>query len=76
MNIVKSRGILREGVRWIMGSGKNIKFWKDNWMGGKSLVYNKSRRLMETLKVEVGFRVADYIDPRRKWKKLQKDTCP
>ena len=70
MNIVKSRGILREGVRWIMGNGKNIRFWEDNWIGGKLLSYNKFRKQMETLKAEVGLRVVDYIDPRRKWKKL------
>ena len=44
-------------------------------MGGKPLVYRKFRRLMEKLKAEMGLRVVDYIDPGRKWKKLQNDTC-
>ena len=74
MKIIKIRGILREGVRWIMGNGHNIKFWEDNWMGGKPLAYKKFRRLMEKLKAEVGMRVEDSIDPRRKWKKLKKDN--
>ena len=59
-----------------MGSGQNIKFWEDNWARGKSVAYKKFRILMETLKAKVGMRVVDYIDPRRKWKKLRKDNCP
>ena len=69
-NIIRSRGMLREGVRWITCNGHNIRFWEDNWMGEKLLAYNKFKRLMEKLKVEVGMRVEDYIDQRRKWKKL------
>ena len=44
--------------------------------GGKPLVYNKFKRLMELLKEEMGTKVEDYIDQERKWKKLQKDTYP
>ncbi len=40
MNIVKSRRLLREGTKWIMGNGHSIKFWEDNWMGRKLLVNN------------------------------------
>ena len=76
MNIMKSRGILREGVRCIMGNGHNIRFWEDNWLGGKLLAYRKFRRLMEKLKEEMDFQVVDYIEPRRNWKRLRKDNCP
>ena len=75
MNITRSRGMLREGVRWIIGNGHSIRFWEDNCMGGKPLAYNKFIRLMEKLKVGVWTRVEDYIDPRRKWKKLRQDNC-
>ena len=45
MNITRSRGMLREGVRWIIGNGHSIRFWEDNWVGGKLLVYKKIKRL-------------------------------
>ena len=34
-NIVRNRGFLREGLRWIVGNGFNIRFWEDRWMDGK-----------------------------------------
>ncbi len=74
MNIVMSRGLLREGTRWIVGNGHSIKFWEDNWLGGKPLVFRKFKRLMELLNVEIGRKVEDFIDHGRKWKKLYKDT--
>ena len=74
MNIVRSRGLLREGTRWIVGNGFSIKFWEDKWMGGKLLVLSKFRRLMELLKEDVGRKFGDYIDQGRKWKKLYKET--
>ena len=74
MNIVKSRGLLREGTRWIVGNGHSIRFWEDNCMEGKLLVYKKFKRLMELLKEDMGRKVEDYIDQGRKWKKLYKDT--
>ena len=43
-------------------------------MGGKPLVFNKFKRLMELLKEDMGRKVEDYIDQGRKWKKLYKDT--
>ena len=33
MNIVKSRSLLREGTKWIVGNGRSIKLWEDNCMG-------------------------------------------
>ena len=74
MNIVGSRGLLREGTRWIVGNGHSIIFWEDNWMGGKPLVFSKFKRVMELLKEDVGRKMEDYIDYGRKWKKLYKDT--
>ena len=62
MNIVRSRGLLREGTRWIVRNGHSIRFWEDNWMGGKSLVFRKFKRLMELLKEDMGRKVEDYID--------------
>ena len=65
-NIIRCRCLLREGVRWVVGSGQNIKFWEDNWAGGKPLAYNNFSILMEKLKAKVGVRVEDYIEPGRK----------
>ena len=74
MNVVKSRSLLREGRRWIVGNGHSIRFWEDNRMGGKPLVFSKFKRLMELLKEDMGRKVEDYINQGRNWKKLYKDT--
>ena len=50
MNIVRSRGLLRKGTRWIVRNGHSIRFWEDKWMGGKLLVFRKLKRLMEFIK--------------------------
>ena len=73
-NIIRCRGLLREGVRWIVGRGKNIRFWEDNWVGGKPLIYSKFSGLMGKLKAKIGLRVENYIEPKRKWKVLALDN--
>ena len=72
-NIVRNRGLLRKGLRWIVGNGFNIRFWEDRWMDGKPLALSKFGRLMELLKADVGGKVGDYIDQGRRWKKLHKE---
>lgn len=76
MNIMKSRGLLREGLRWVIGNGQNIIFWEDNWLGGRLLVHNKFNKLMKTLKRDIGKKFADYIDLGGSWKIIRKDNNP
>ena len=72
-NIVRNRGLLREGLRWIVGNGFNIRFWEDRWMDGKPLALRKYFGLMKLLKEDIGEKVGDYIDQGRRWKKLYKE---
>lgn len=72
-NIIRNRGLLREGLRWIMGNGFNIRFWEDRWTEGKPLALSKFSGLKELLKEDIGVRVGDYIDQGRRWKKLLKE---
>ena len=75
-NIVRNRGLLREGLRWIVGNGFNIRFWEDRWTDGKPLALSKYCGLMELLKEDIGVKVGDYIDQGRAWKKLYKEDYP
>ena len=72
-NIVRSRGILREGLRWIVGNGFNIRFWEDRWMDGKPLALSKYGGIMKLLKEDIGEKVGDYINQEKRWKKLHKE---
>lgn len=63
-------------MRWLVGNGKRIRFWEDNWIGGKPLIYNKFSGLQEPLKRRVGLKVEDFIDERRKWKHLSTLDIP
>jgi hypothetical protein len=76
MNITKCRGLLKEGTKWVIGNGQAIRFWEDNWLDERPLVHNKFSRLMETLKREIGEKVANYIDREGRWKKVKSDNCP
>ncbi|KAH1259487.1 hypothetical protein GmHk_03G008937 [Glycine max] len=48
-------GAIEEGkwfnnaVRWKLGSGKNIKFWEDGWVGGGESMLGKYPRLYSIL---------------------------
>ena len=72
-NIVRNRGLLREGLRWIVGIDFSIRFWEDRWMDGIPLALSKYCGLMELLKEDIGEKVGDYIDQGRRWKKLYKE---
>ena len=68
--ILSLRSLLNEGVRWMVGNGKKIRFWKDKWLGGKPLIYNKFSGLQEPLKRLVGEKVGDYLNIHKNWKSL------
>lgn len=36
--ILQFRDLIREGIRWKIGNGKTINFWKDNWIRDRPLV--------------------------------------
>ncbi|XP_056688407.1 uncharacterized protein [Spinacia oleracea] len=37
ISILNQREILRKGIRWKIGNGNHINFWKDNWVGQYAL---------------------------------------
>ncbi|XP_056697878.1 uncharacterized protein [Spinacia oleracea] len=63
-HILNQREILRKGIRWRLGNGKSINFWRDNWIGQYALIdlpviaQNASNE--ETT-------VAHFIDDRKNW---------
>ncbi|XP_056695811.1 uncharacterized protein [Spinacia oleracea] len=63
-DILKQRDILRKGIRWKIGNGKDINFWLDNWAMKKSLLtaLNKSVDIVDT-----ELMVADFILPSKEW---------
>lgn len=54
-----SKSLLKEGLLWRVGDGKNIKILKDTW------VCNKGKRFLNGLIVEGIERVCDIIDHDR-----------
>ena len=36
--VLRSRSLLRRGLRWTVGTGENISFWWDNWVDNSNLV--------------------------------------
>lgn len=36
--VLKCRGLLRAGSKWLIGSGTNINFWNDWWVGSGPLI--------------------------------------
>ena len=37
-NILRSRSLISQGIRWKVGDGTNIRFWWDNWVDDTNLV--------------------------------------
>ena len=70
--LMSVRDIFRKGLRWIIGNGHDVLFWKDNWCTQKPLLdYAKDGVQIDDL------RVKDVILPDRIWnvRKL-KDLIP
>ena len=37
-NIIKCKELIRQGILWTVGDGKDISFWRDNWLENRSLL--------------------------------------
>lgn len=65
--LMNLRSTFSKGLRWQVGDGENIKFWKDNWLYDKFLfdlgVYNH-----DSQSVDINTKVADFISSQGKWK--------
>ena len=49
----------RSGLKWQLGNGDNINFWKDNWVGRFNLsIYNAQN---------LDNKVSDFITPSKEW---------
>lgn len=70
-NILKSRSLLKEGVRWKIGNGRSIRFWEDSWIGRKSLADSHFNILREHTKDLIGTYITDYTSPSARWKILK-----
>jgi len=54
-SILRSRTLLKKGIRWNVGNGKNITLWRDNWVDSRNLVevMNKDIALLPNPKCTV-----------------------
>ena len=43
-NIIRCRDLIRQGLIWMLGDGKDILFWQDNWI--------ENRCLLEIMEIE------------------------
>ncbi|GLT82219.1 hypothetical protein SLE2022_006230 [Rubroshorea leprosula] len=63
-SILRCREVLRLGIRWRVGSGVNINFWTDVWVGDSSLQHSITGPVAsEALTMPV----AHLITPNREW---------
>lgn len=62
-SFVKNRKLLKQGLKWQVGSGEKIRFWEDNWIGDRPLASSRFSCLMIPLKDSIGSLVINYISP-------------
>ncbi|GLT46558.1 hypothetical protein SLA2020_203020 [Shorea laevis] len=62
--ILQCRSMLRMGIKWRIGSGENIDFWKDLWVGHKPL---NSYWLQGSLEAPPALKVAEVITQDKEW---------
>ena len=61
-NIMKCRELIRQGLIWTVGDGKDILFWQDNWI--------ENRNLLELLEIEdhdavdLDLKVSEFIEDK------------
>lgn len=62
--ILSQRELLRKGIRWKIGDGRDILFWLDNWTCHCSLI-----ELLGTspTQVNINEKVSNYVLPGGKW---------
>lgn len=62
-NILKSRVMVREGLKWQLGDGRKVRFWEDFLMEDGPLVNIRFYQIMNHLKGILGEFIADYLVP-------------
>ncbi|GLT50394.1 hypothetical protein SLA2020_238810 [Shorea laevis] len=62
--ILQCCSVLQLGLRWRIGSGERVNFWKDTWAGNAPLLLDCSD---ENLPGSLSLTVADIITPEREW---------
>jgi len=67
-SIIKCQEIIRQGIVWILGDGRDISFWKDNWVDKKSLF--DLLNLHDHAFVDHNVRVSEFIE-NKKWNVLK-----
>ncbi|GLT70676.1 hypothetical protein SLA2020_427380 [Shorea laevis] len=63
-SILKCRDVLKLGLRWRVGTGENIKFWQDTWVGDKPLL---DVALIPVLEDQIDVPVSHVILPDQTW---------
>lgn len=70
-NILKSRLVVREGLKWQLGNGRKVRFWEDVWAEDRPLASTHFHQLMHHLKGLLGDYIIDYMEPGRGgWKNI------
>ncbi|GLJ44906.1 hypothetical protein SUGI_0945370 [Cryptomeria japonica] len=64
-NILKSRLIVREGLKWQLGNGRKVRFWEDIWAEDRPLANTRFHQIMHHLKGLLGDYIVDYMEPGR-----------
>lgn len=44
-NLKISKIVIQKGMRWKVGTGNNVKFWNNNWLGEEPLSSSSNFRL-------------------------------
>ena len=65
-SILRSRSLLKKGIRWRVGNGARIKFWLDNWVDNCNLVDLLS--LHSTPLPNPNCMVNEFINDDKTWK--------
>ncbi|GLJ19118.1 hypothetical protein SUGI_0343360 [Cryptomeria japonica] len=74
-NILKNRVMVREGLKWLLGDGKKVRFWEDFWTEDRPLTNTHFHQIMNHLKGILGDFVADYLVLGRGWKDITLICC-
>ncbi|XVF04810.1 hypothetical protein REPUB_Repub05bG0117600 [Reevesia pubescens] len=62
--IIKTQGVVAQGVKWRVGNGSDVKFWTDWWVGSKPLINS----LQHTLAIgNDNMKVGEVIDVDGSW---------
>jgi len=64
-NVLRSRHLLRQGIRWNLGQGEKIRFWEDNWLADQNLLQLLNRSIHSVSLPDT--KVSDFITANKRW---------